>query len=112
MQNTNMKASEILAIQEYQENMRKFNRGEIQVMQSPRFGGTGKMLKKLALQFKEKEMMKDNNSRENHKRGLDKRVANYATQQTLNTMSYSPMRLELAKKQKFFGTWLNVLGLK
>jgi len=69
-------------------------------------------LRKLALKYKGNEMPKDNNSRENHKRGLKKRIANYATQHTLRTMDNSPMKIALAVKQNFYRNWIKHLGLK
>jgi len=71
-----------------------------------------KELKKIEIKYKETKMPRDNNSPENHKRGLEKRIANYATQHTLRTMDNSPMKVALAVKQNFYRNWMNVLGLK
>lgn len=57
-------------------------------------------------------MKRDNNSPENHKRGLERRIANYATRHTLRTMANSPLKVAQAKREKFYKTWGKVLGIK
>lgn len=70
-----------------------------------------KQLQKLALKYKGKYNMRDNNCKENHERGLQKRIANYATQHTIATMPNSPAKVHLAVKQAFYSNVLKMLKL-
>ena len=70
-----------------------------------------KAIQKLELKYKGKYKMRDNNCKANHDRGLQKRIDNYNTMQTVNTMSYNPSRVALKVKQKFYGNVLKMLKL-
>lgn len=70
-----------------------------------------RQLQKIALAYKGKYNMRDNNCKENHERGLQKRIANYATQHTITTMPNSPAKVHLAVKRAFYGNVLKMLKL-
>ena len=70
-----------------------------------------KELQKLALNYKGKYNMRDNNCKENHERGLQKRIDYYNTKHTLDTMPNSPAKVHLAVKQAFYGKVLKMLKL-
>lgn len=70
-----------------------------------------RQLQKIALTYKGKYNMRDNNCKENHERGLQRRIANYATQHTIATMPNSPAKVHLAVKRAFYGNILKMLKL-
>lgn len=106
---------------------RMYDRGEITIMPSRRFGlrmrttlmviddiykkPSKRQLQKKALAYKGKYNMRDNNCKENHEHGLQKRIANHATQHTLRTMPNGPAKVHLAVKRAFYGNVLKMLKL-
>jgi len=62
-------------------------------------------------QLKGKYKMRDNNCKANHDRGLQKRIDNYNTMKTVNTMEDSPAKVQLTIKQKFYNNVLKMLKL-
>jgi len=60
------------------------------------------------------KMPRDNNCKENHERGLEKRKANFQTQQTIRTMDYSPEAIAQKKRVAFFNNVILMLfgGIK
>ena len=52
-----------------------------------------------------------NNTEKCHQRGLESRIANYQTQQTIRTMENSPAKIEARKRHIFFVNALVMLNV-
>ena len=62
---------------------------------------------------KEYKLPRDNNCKENHERGLEKRIANFNTMHTIRTMDNSPAQQEFQRKARFYANVMLMLqGIK
>ena len=67
-----------------------------------------RQIRKLAIKYKENKMPKDNNCKENHKRGLKKRKEMFGIQETVHSLK---TRKRLVELNQFYGRTLKMLKL-
>ena len=67
-----------------------------------------KELQKLAIKYKESKMPRDNNCKENHERGLQKRKEMFGIQETVSSLQ---TRKRLTELNQFYGKVLKMLKL-
>lgn len=68
-------------------------------------------MNQIKMREKKESKMKDNNCKENHQRGLEKRIEYYNTMHTVRTMPNNPAKVQLKKKQDFYTNVLKMLKL-
>jgi len=92
---------------------------QITLMRSPKYSkswATKQMMKqmsrrqlqKLAIKYKENKMPRDNNCKENHERGLQKRKEIFGIQETVHSLQAEKRLVEL---NQFYGRTLKMLKL-